>query len=134
MCCTAKEHTGLYICADGQVCMETRASETGSGISCFLFLPLFQCLLCHPLFGSSSFVFPFFYFFLFVPRGLIQCISFTFSGNRKAVLFHLNKNALHANFKCAKTSTFNYNLTTDSSFSSKITPNVEFRCIMVFPK
>lgn len=66
VCSTAKEHTGLYIHVDGQVCVETRAGEIVS-ILCFVeylssftslhvcFFFLFYIFFIYFLFASSFF-------------------------------------------------------------------------------
>lgn len=62
VCSTAKEHTGLYIHVDGQVCVETRAGEIVS-ILCFVeYLSSFTSL--HVCF---FFFFIYFLFFFYLP-------------------------------------------------------------------
>lgn len=90
VCSTAKEHTGLYIHVDGQVCVETRAGEIVS-ILCFVeYLSSFTSLhVC--FFFSFLYIFYLFFIclFLLLFRPLLLLFSSFYSSPSSSPLLFL---------------------------------------------
>lgn len=90
VCSTAKEHTGLYIHVDGQVCVETRAGEIVS-ILCFVeYLSSFTSLhVCFFFLFYIFFIYFFICLFLLLFRPLLLLFSSFYSSPSSSPLLFL---------------------------------------------